>query len=287
MNLIKPRIVSSLKLFGGKFPQLQYIVPKLEFRGIFVEGMCGTSVISINLDHSFRKHFCFDLNRWIVNFFKVLQTEPARLQKFLLNTEYSRENFERAKEYVLSHEDEPGDPFFDAAMYFYLNRSSRSADMKTYGWSDRLRRNRPEYISSYQSAIDNLSVIAERIKHIQFLQGDYIQLMLELGLNEESDLCQYLDPPYEHSTRSSTRPYGSYEMTTMCADAPLGMTSHQCLLDWCKHSMVGTTYLSTYPNTLYEAKLRGYKFYDFLVSNSASQAKTKPKMCERLYVIDH
>lgn len=276
MILTGKRINSSLKIFGGKHYQINHIIPKVTYKPVFVEGFTGTAVISLNIDEEFDNHYCFDKNRFIISFWKTLQDEPGRLVRFLRNTEYSQENFERAKEYVRQHEDEPGEQFFDAAMFFVTNRMSRSADGKTFGWSDRLRRGKPEYISSYESAIDNLWYISHRIQNINFYCGEYIQLMYDLELYKNPNVVQYLDPPYLPETRVSKKAYGRHEMS---------VEDHKDLLDFLVRDCQCITYLSGYNSSLYTSALADYEIYSYTIANSASQAKVKPRKTECLWKI--
>jgi DNA adenine methylase len=277
MNCLKEKIISPLKQHGGKAYIAKKIISKMEFRDIFVEGFCATSITSLYLSRAyFTQMFCFDSNPFIINFWNVLQSEPDRLIKFLRNTEYGEANFERAKEHLRSHEDEPGEPFFDAAMFFIVNRMSRSADGKTFGWSDRLRRGMPEYISAYGSAVENLGDISRLIKYINFRHGKYIDLMVEYELHKNPNVLQYLDPPYLPETRISKNSYGRHDMTE---------DEHKDLLDFVTRDCQGLTYLSGYNSSLYTSALADYESFSWSVSNNSSQQKIKPVKTEMLWKI--
>ena len=250
----------------------------MEYRNSFIEGYSGSCSVSLNINESFKYHICVDKDRDIINFWDILQLDYkcGRLYKFLCNTEYSEENFEAAKKYLRDHSDEITDPFFHAAMYFICNRMSRSADMKTFGWSDRLRRGMPEYISAYTSAVSSLPLIADRIKNIEFVCSDYIQYMKDMQWNECRNVCSYIDPPYLKSTRVSKEAYGRYEMSD---------EDHNKLLYFITKCCRGITFISGYESLLYSSALAEHKKYIWEVANSSSQLKIKPRKRECLWEV--
>lgn len=254
------------------------IISTMERRNSFIEGYCGTCVVSLNIDECFEYHICIDEDPAIINFWNILQVEGNRLYKFLANVEYSEENFQRAKKHLRDHPDVSGDLFFHSAMYFICNRMSRSGDMNTFGWSDRLRKGLPEYISAYKSAISSLPAITNKIKDIEFVCGDYIEYMQSMKWNEISNVCSYIDPPYMHSSRSSCRPYGVYEYSD---------EDHNNLLYFITKCCKGLTYIGGYSSPLYNDALAAYKQHSWKISNSASQKKNKPIMNECLWCVDH
>lgn len=285
MRTYKEKTISSIKIFGGKSKICKRIVEKMIYKPIMVEGFCGASNVSLSIDEKFDRHYCVDLNRDLINFWKILQLYPDRLYKFLLHTDYCEENFQTAKKYLQDNKDEIIEPFFHASMFMIRNRMSRGADNKTYGWSDRLRRGQSEYISAYTSAIDNLLNISNKIKNINFVCDDYMLFMIYESLNERSDVVQYIDPPYTHESRTECRPYGQYELPTFCRETTEGCSSHECLISFLKTGIAGITYLSGYDSPEYSKWLENYEFYQWEVSNSASQSKSKPKMKELLWEI--
>lgn len=277
MEVTKNKIISPIKRYGGKSYLAKRIIDKMDRRPIFVEGFCGSAIISLYLANEFDIHYCFDADPYIINFWQVLQTESGRLKKFLENTEYSEENFERAKNHIKIHEEGSGDQFWDAAMLFICNRMSRSADQKTFGWSDRLRRGMPEYISAYKSAIAGMEDVSSLIQYINFRCGKYIDLMIEYELNKNPQVTSYCDPPYLPETRVSKKSYGKYEMSE---------ADHIDLLDFITRDCHGLTYLSGYNSSLYTAALAVYECFSWEVANSASQVKTKkPRKREALWKI--
>lgn len=280
MKFLKNRIISPIKKFGGKSQQLKYIIPILQYRNSFIEGYCATSVISLNIDEHFKYHICIDKDPALINFWNVLQMDFkfGRLYKFLCKTEYSEENFETAKRHLHDHPNIDGDKFFHAAMYLICNRMSRSADMKTFGWSDRLRRGMPEYISSYKSAIESLPNISYLIKNIEFVCCDYIQYMKNMQWNDCRNVVSYIDPPYVKSTRVSKKAYGHYEMSD---------ENHKDLLSFITNSK-NLTYISGYNSPLYTEFLSAYNKYTWSVTKSSSSKKTdKPKGDECLWEINN
>jgi DNA adenine methylase len=83
----------------------------------------------------------------------------------------------------------------------------------------------------------------------------------------------YLDPPYRHETRASTKKY-HYEMTDQ---------DHWELLAAIKKCR-GKVMLSGYPNRLYDGELIGWRREDFSIDNKTAGGKTKRQMTECVWM---
>jgi DNA adenine methylase len=83
----------------------------------------------------------------------------------------------------------------------------------------------------------------------------------------------YCDPPYLHSTRSTTGDYG-HEMTD---------GDHEMLLARLLTAK-GKVILSGYPSEMYSRALKGWRVVDFSVANHAAGGKEKRVMTERVWL---
>lgn len=290
-NKMKKRI-SPIKYFGGGFYKVPKIVSVIDWDEVYCEPFLGGGNVLLNSpDHTKEgkkiKKYAFDRNWLLINCWKHIQTDAIRLQNFLKNVDHSKENFDFACNYINTHEDcveEESQYFMLAAMYLVRNRFSRAANEKNFGYSPRLRRGMPEYISSWLTMIESLPFTSEKIKDVVFACGDAVQLMIEYSLGENPYCVTYADPPFCHESRVTKNSY-KYEMKTYCKDAIDDETTHECLLDYFLQGTCGPVYLSGYNNQLYDKKLVLCEKYEWKMKNSASQKSKKPIMNEVLWKI--
>jgi DNA adenine methylase len=83
----------------------------------------------------------------------------------------------------------------------------------------------------------------------------------------------YLDPPYLHETRSTTKEYGEHEMNEE-AHAELLNAINNCK---------GNVMISGYRSELYDDWLGGWTRHDFDLPNNAAAGKTKERETEVLW----
>ena len=93
---------------------------------------------------------------------------------------------------------------------------------------------------------------------------------------DSKDFFTYVDPPYVHSTRSTTGEYGEHEMDNR---------QHLHLL-MCLDEMQGKFMLSGYHNELYDhfAREHGWRCVEFELPNNASSSKKKQRKVECLWM---
>ena len=103
-------------------------------------------------------------------------------------------------------------------------------------------------------------------KNTWFLEGDF--LAMNRNVWDTAGTFLYLDPPYPMETRKSARNRYDYELST---------TEHEVLLSkaLAANCMVA---ISSYPNALYDARLKGWRYIDF---SSRTRGGTAT---ERLYM---
>jgi len=217
------RLFSPIKIFGGKSYQAKdickFIKNELSTKKdpVYVEGFLGGANCLLLINVPCIK-YGFDIDPLLINCWKVIQEHPNELKEELLKYKYNEETFQIAKEFIqrweLSWEtaNHLCDKHLLAIQYLIRNRMSRAGQNKDYGWSDRLRRGKPEYISAWETMIDSLPFISKRIREVNFACGDYINLMKKYNLDENPSVCSYIDPPYLHSTRVSKKVY-KYEFS--------------------------------------------------------------------------
>lgn len=218
--------------------------------------------------------FANDLDGRLLNFFRVLQN--LSLFQYLVHrlesTPFSSLDYTLASS-ILDSSPHPLVPDVDLAWaFFVVNRQSRQALGKDYATpSSRLRRNRNENVSSFRSAIDNLTDFRNRLLWVELLQMDVCSCIQKL---DRPDTFFFVDPPYVKSTRIA----GGYS-TEMDFD------DHVRLLDTLA-KIEGKFMLCGYDSELYkdyESRHVWHRF-EFPTVKHSSSSSSKPKSIEILWL---
>ncbi len=291
-------LISPIKISGGKKYLVNKLLEHIPTSPILVEGYSGGLNYTINSptkhNNAFIDKIAFDRDNELINFWVILQRDGKKLTSVLEKVVYSEENFIKAKEILKDGNYFTVDPFDCAKQYLIRRRMSRGSDDKTFGWSDRLRRKMPEYISAWLTCISFLPEIIKRIENITFDCGNFINLMDKHNLTNNPNCLVYADPPYCHDTRSCKRLY-KFEMPTYRKDEKPGEedTSHEQLFKWLARCD-NNCFLSGYDSPAYHQfsleylvpqgkKLRAV--FTKEVSNNMGQTKKKSKRTEVLWAV--
>lgn len=137
----------------------------------------------------------------------------------------------------------------------------------------RTRRGMNEQASAWLSAVEGLPRVHARLKRVVILNRPALEVIRS---QDGPATLFYLDPPYLHSTRATTREYGAFEMTT---------ADHAELLDLLD-TLRGKFMLSGYGSDLYNgfADAHGWRRLDFVLPNNAAAGETKRSMTECIWV---
>jgi DNA adenine methylase len=195
--------------YGGKFSHLDWLLPLLPECYHYCEPFGGSAAILLNRIPSPLETYN-DLDGEVVNFFKVLREEKAKLIEAIGFTPFSREEFAKACHL------EPNLSNFERARRFYVRaRQVRTglAQTATIGrWANcknTSRNGMSGVISRWLGGIEHLAYIAERLLRVQIENRPAIDV---IRLYDSKKTLFYCDPPYVHGTRGDTKSYG-YEMS--------------------------------------------------------------------------
>lgn len=233
----------------------------------YVEPFFGGGSVLLNKSPDGVSEVVNDIHHELTNFWRVLQNQ-RQFKKFVRIVEtipFSQVEWRDA--HVPSK-----DPVKSAVNFFVRCRQSRAGKFDCFATlsRNRTRRQMNEQASSWMSAIDGLSAVATRLKRVVILDEDAVKVIK----SQDGENTQfYLDPPYVHETRVTTKDY-DHEMTT---DQHMELLE---VIDNCSGNVV----LSGYPNDLYQKVLNNWNYVDIEIDNKASSAKQKPKMVERLWM---
>ncbi len=151
-----------------------------------------------------------DLDRNVVNFFRVLRNQREELIELIGLTPFSREEYLQAIDI-----DESISELEMARRFFILARQSRTgqAQNATPGrWANCVLNSRAGMaaaVSRWLGSVEGLSEVAQRLLRVQIENMDAIRLIKKY---DSPETLFYCDPPYVHSTRGDTNNY-SFEMS--------------------------------------------------------------------------
>lgn len=209
-----------------------------------------------------------DIHGELMNFWETLRDMQRfeQLQLRLSLTPFSQLEFEAA-------EFPTDEPIERAARFFVRNRQSRQGLNRDFATMvrNRTRGGKSDPVNAYLGAIDGLLDIHHRLQRVVILNMSAIQLIQR----EDNDVTFfYLDPPYPAESRTAKDTY-EFEMTD---------DEHHELLDVACNCQ-GKFMISTYPNNIYNQRLKDWNFEDRERDNKASSFRDKSdKKIERIWM---
>lgn len=255
--IIKPPIT----WFGSKARLARQIIAHFPEHRTYCEPFGGSAAVLFAKDPVGVEVYN-DLDGDLVNLFRVLRTPSlyAELEQAVGLTLYARAEFELAKEAT-------EDPVERARRFFVRQRQSHGGlgqqwsyclDDTVQGISSAVRR--------WQSGIEHLPAVHQRLRSVQIEQGDWRAVMRRY---DRPETLFYLDPPYIPETRVN----GRYEHE-LSADDHHQFVRH--LLD----ELVGMAVLSGYAHEAYKPlEDAGWARVDFDVPTHASRDRSRRIEC--------
>jgi DNA adenine methylase len=235
------RKILAFRWYGGKYGQLDWLLPLLPKTHIFCEAFAGSAVVLLNREPS-PVEVLNDIDGDIINFFRVLRDRPDELIEKLYLTPFSREEFRRAIE---AKNDGSLDPVERARLFFVRAEQVRigleqTATLGRWAWCKYTSRSgMAGAVSRWTNRILALWAVAERLRRVQIENDDAFNVIKKY---DTKDTLFYLDPPYPHEVRGDPRAYG-FEMSE---------ADHKRLAELL-HSVKGRVALSGYKGPLLES----------------------------------
>jgi DNA adenine methylase len=194
--------------YGGKFSHLDWLLPLLPLCHHYCEPFAGSGAVLLNRTPSPVETYN-DLDGEVVNFFRILRDDKARLVEAIGLTPFSREEFDIAC--VL---DPTVSPLERARRFFIRARQVRTGLAQTASlgrWANCKNTSRAGMsgvVSRWLGSVKDLPEIAERLLRVQIENRPALDVV---RLYDSPETLFYCDPPYIHLTRGDNNAYG-YEM---------------------------------------------------------------------------
>ncbi len=206
---LKSRKLIAFGWYGGKFSHLDWLLPLLPPCHHYCEPFAGSGAVLLNRLPSPVETYN-DLDGEVVNFFRVLRDDKARLVEAIGLTPFSREEFDIAC--VL---DPAVSPLERARRFFVRARQVRTGLAQTASlgrWANCKNTSRAGMsgvVSRWLGSVEDLPEIAARLLRVQIENRPALDV---IRLYDSPETLFYCDPPYIHLTRGDNNAYG-YEMS--------------------------------------------------------------------------
>ncbi len=239
----------------------------------YVEPFFGGGSVLLTNDPTGISEVANDLNSALARFWEVMadKSEFPDFQRIVENTPFCECDWARAE-----FEWWKGESRVDTAARFFIRcRQSMSGRMKSFAplTRNRTRQGMNEQASAWLSAVDGLPEIHARLRRVVILNRAAVEVIRQ---QDGPRTLHYCDPPYLHSTRSTTKEYGDQEMSE---------ADHRELLETLAN-IKGRFVLSGYPSKLYAEfeKRHGWRTDVKMIDNKSSKADAKEKKSETLWM---
>lgn len=199
-----------LRYFGGKWQLRHWIIAHLPAHQFYAEPFAGAASVLLGKDPAPKGEIINDLNGDVVNLFRVMQGSDtsAELMRRLEWTPYAQSELVTSREPTDDAVERARRMVVRSFMGIEVAGVRGSASGFRMGNVDLTRidqagkqtfRNCARDWSNWKS---QLAVIRERLAEVMIYQRDAIEF---IGLMDSPECLLYVDPPYHHDTRSSTR----------------------------------------------------------------------------------
>ncbi len=220
-----------MKYAGSKYDCLDELLPKLPYRGSFIDVFGGSGTVLFNRKGS-KLDVYNDRHGGICAFYRVLRDHPLELTNRLEIIIHSREEWE----WCLKTWDDPAIAMNDverAARWYYLVQNSFNGLGRSFG---RITKATSPIAGVIQNKLPYFWLIHQRLRRAQVENLDWRDCINDY---DNADAVFYLDPPYMNADQSG------YEHK-------FTVNEHIALLDRIQ-TMKGFVALSGYPNELYNS----------------------------------
>jgi DNA adenine methylase len=196
--------------YGGKFSHLGWLLPLLPDCHHYCEPFGGSAAVLLNRQPSPVETYN-DIDGEVVNFFRVLRNQSAKLVRAISLTPFSREEFFLS----LSQNRKKQTDLERARRFFVRARQVRTGLAQTASlgrWANCKNTSRAGMsgvVSRWPGSVEMLPEIAERLLRVQIENRPALEL---IELYDDKRTLFYCDPPYPHEARGDSKAYG-FEMS--------------------------------------------------------------------------
>lgn len=250
--------------FNGKLAK--WIISLMPPHLHYVEPFFGGGSVLLHKDPEGVSEVVNDLNLELMNFWAVLRGSEwfVEFVRCIQAVPFSEAMFDAAKTNQVYAE--LSESAVNRAVRFFIRcRQSRQGLQKDFATlsRNRTRGGMNEQVSAWLTAVDGLPEVHARLNRVVILNRPAVEV---IRTQDGPETCFYIDPPYLHGTRTTTKDY-EHEMSE---------AAHALLLS-CIHNLQGKFLLSGYRSDMYDtaADQFGWTRHEFPIVNNASGKASK------------
>lgn len=194
---------SPIKYFGGKGTMFNNIIqyfPRRATYNTYIEPFGGSYSVGLSMDNPAEIEIYNDLDQNVYSLYKVL-SDPDMFRVFKEKCDLALYSEDLRSEYKQSLNRSDLPIVERAFCFFYVNRTSHNG-IGGFSKNNYVRRGMSKSISDFLSSIDRLKELHDRMSRVIVTNTDGTDLIKKYST---SNVFMYCDPPYEQSTRTSTR----------------------------------------------------------------------------------
>lgn len=268
---------SPIRYFGGKGLMFKDIInefPSEKAYSIFIEPFAGGASVLLQKPSRTEAEILNDLDGNIYALFMVLATKEL-FSEFKEKCDLAFYSHRLWNEFKKKLQDDNLLLVDRAFYYWYVNRTSRNSIGGFSTSVNTIRRGMSKSVSDFLSSVDGLSELHDRLSPVIIENMDALELIAKY--KDFPNCFMYLDPPYSHETRTSTR-YRidfSTQQQKMLVDLLLNSKCHYLL--------------SGYINTEYERLEKAGWFRQEIIiktKDGNSKPKNKTEVLWRNYLLE-
>lgn len=223
----------AVRWHGGKWLLAPWIIGHFPRHRVYVEPFGGGGSVLLRKPRSYAEVYN-DLDSEIVNLFRVIRDDGARLRDLLLHTPFARQEFIES----YSPSSDPVEQARRTVVRSFMGFGSNAHNKKT-GFRANSNRSGTTPSRDWANYPQALPLLVERMQGVVIENRDAIEVMLA---HDCEKALHYVDPPYLPETRDKGADY-SHEMSR---------EDHERLAE-SLHTLAGAVVLSGYRSDLYDA----------------------------------
>jgi DNA adenine methylase len=193
---------SPIKYFGGKGTMFNNIIdyfPKREEYNTYIEPFGGSYSVGLKKD-PVEIEIYNDMDQNVYSLYKVL-SDPELFKQFKHNCDLAYYSEDIRSEFKRKLKEDSISILDRAFSFFYVNRTSHNG-VGGFSKNTYIRRGMSKSVSDFLSAIDRLPELHDRLSRVIVTNMDGMELIRKYNA---PNVFLYCDPPYEQSTRTTTR----------------------------------------------------------------------------------
>lgn len=233
-----------LRYHGGKWRLAPWIIANLPPHRVYVEPFGGAASVLLRKPRSFSEVYN-DVDQEIVNLFRVVREDSARLTRALIWTPFSREEFSAAYE--------RSEDSFERARRLVVRSfmgfgSTGASSRNRTGFRSNVTRSHTTPATDWRSFPETIRSIARRLRGVVI---DSRPAAAVIAQYDAPDVLFYCDPPYVADTRKGDSRFSCYRHEMTDAD-------HEALAAQLAAAR-GMVMVSGYRSVLYERLYAGWR----------------------------